>query len=83
MKRIRGGYVPCTKHEDRGKVDGWNPDGRWLEIVDRAELGGDKGNITDTKNQLHEKKNGAWYRVLHNSVNSIILIFWRDVTAPA
>jgi len=56
MKRIRGGrayHVP--KHEDQGNVDGWNLDDQWLEIIDRAELGGDKGDITDMKNQ-NEKK---------------------------
>jgi len=52
-------YVPCAKHEDRGNADDWNLDDRWLEVVDRAELGGYKGDITDTKNQ-NEKRKGAW-----------------------
>jgi len=39
-------------------LDDWNLDDRWLEIVDRAELGGNEGDITNKKKS--KRKKGGW-----------------------
>ena len=72
---LEGVYVPRTKQGHPGNVDGWNMDDRRLDIVDRAELGGNKGDITDKKNQ-NEKK--GWYtsgrKLEENAPHSIELL---------